>query len=226
MKHFYPIMLLCVFLLTGCWSNPFIDWSDHSNDMSKHPALGFITQYHTINNNIIIHKRNDIPHLTIDFSTFRDNLDTCVADHFKDKEYNQIKAKYGDTKEYWEWCDPNDIAYSESITSIEIITNNYWDSTHPAGSNINDLFDVKYATYKYYVDSGFDDSIFEGYNREVWEERCVAELKRDDMWFIHTSFQLICKHPHEGNEIHPISVTLELDTGRKQTYNLKVNYHI
>ncbi len=225
MRFIVYIVLHCAILLTGCWSNPFINWDEHSNDPNNKYRSGFIAQYHTINDKVIIHKRVNSSGYVIDFSTYRDNLDTFIADYFGGERYHQIKTKYGDTKDRWEWCDPNDIAYSESISSIDIITHNDWDTTHPAGSNINDIFDIRYATYKYYVDSGFDDTSFDSYSREVWEERRASELKEGDMWFIHTSFQLICKHKHDSNEIHPISVVLNLDSGREQIYNINVNYH-
>ena len=77
--------------------------------------------------------------------------------------FKELCAKYGDTG-YNRTTDDQTYAYPAScantIVRIDITSANDWDEQHPAGSLLNDLFDIEYRSFAKYVESGYDDSLF------------------------------------------------------------------
>ena len=139
------------------------------------------------------------------------------------ENYNDYMDKYGDKAGYMA-VDYLDNACAESIRGIDIISLQNWDEDHPAQSSLNDVFFVEYATYKYYVDSGFNDDEFSLTERESIESKLVSELQEDDMWFIHTNLSLICTSPPSDTQPRHLKISLMLDTGAVQTYKVNVKY--
>ena len=46
-------------------------------------------------------------------------------------------------------------AFAESVTGISIVSDDNWDSEHPSGTPLNDIFSVKYVTLYPYVQSHY-----------------------------------------------------------------------
>ena len=150
----YTVLYISILvLLTSCWeiAGLFVDWSPP--DIAEEPKAGFIYEYHHINDQTQISSQVDESTLTIKLFTTPGNRATIAANVEDGETYDKIKGKYGDTKSDWEVVNSEDIAYAESIRSIEITTQSAWDDDHPAGSSLNDIFDVKYGTYRHFVEA-------------------------------------------------------------------------
>lgn len=214
----YTVLYISILvLLTSCWeiAGLFVDWSPP--DIAEEPKAGFIYEYHHINDQTQISSQVDGSTLTIKLFTTPGNRATIAANVEDGETYDKIKGKYGDTKSDWEVVNSEDIAYAESIRSIEITTQSAWDDDHPAGSSLNDIFDVKYGTYRHFVDSGFTAE-----SRVVWEQKALAQLTESDMWFINTEFLLICDDCPDGNLLKRLYITITLDTDMVQTYDVLI----
>lgn len=140
--------------------------------------------------------------------------------------YQQMKEKYGDDR-IWDRISGRDMAFVESIVDIDISSVPEWNDDYTPQSSLDDIFEVEYATYKYYVESGFDPE-FKG---DLWgytwyetriERKRVSELEEDDMWFIYTDFRLICTTPPNTDRVRTLKIKLLLDTGEEQTFRVRV----
>ena len=92
--------------------------------------------------------------------------------------FKELCAKYGDTG-YNRTTDDQTYAYPAScantIVCIDITSANDWDEQHPAGSLLNDLFDIEYRSFAKYIESGYDDSLFTNNNDD---DQAAATRKR------------------------------------------------
>ena len=220
MKLLRLILLPVILLLSGCLIRPISEWPSPDE-----PCPGFISQYHYINKYIEIEAQNDESSITVRFYTIADDLETTATKVWwkNDDIYQMMKEKYGDDQT-WTYgsVSPYDHAFVESINAISIKSTPAWSEDYSATSSLNDIFEVEYATYKYFVESGFDED-FGGMRRWRTERKRVSELQEDDMWFIRTDFSLICTTPPGDERERYLKVTLSLDTGEEIMYRVKVN---
>ena len=61
------------------------------------------------------------------------------------------------------------------IEGLHITSDQDYDEQHPAGSLLNDLFDIEYRSFAKYVESGYDDSLFTNNNDD---DQAAATRKR------------------------------------------------
>lgn len=211
-------------LMTSCeLFNAFVDWSPP--EYQPQPCeKGFIQDYYHIDENVNIESEIIDERLVINFHV-KNDMSHAINTYLnvEGENYNDYMEKYGD-KAGFIAVDDLDNACAESIRGIDIISLQNWDEDHPAQSSLNDVFFVEYATYKYYVDSGFNDDEFSLTERESIESKLVSELQEDDMWFIHTNLSLICTSPPSDTQPRHLKISLMLDTGAVQTYKVNVKY--
>ena len=220
-RFIYTSIIVAVSLLsTSChW---LVSWAPPEFEPRKIVETGFIYNYFHIDENLNIECEALDDSVVIDFSAYRgDEYAVNVYLDTPGEIYTDYMEKYGDQVGFEE-TDMQDIACAESIKGIDIISLQEWNEDYPAQSSLNNIFEVEYATYKYFVESGFDEA-FDVEERERTERKRVSELQEDDMWFIHTDFCLICNTLPNDDRAHRLKITLSLDTGEEITYNVNVN---
>ena len=71
--------------------------------------------------------------------------------------FNELSKLYNDTSYNRYSTLPPRIAIGETIYKIRIETIDYFDISHPSGSDISDLIECQYISYYDYVQSGYQD---------------------------------------------------------------------
>ena len=140
-----------------------------------------------------------------------------------EERYYALCEKFGDIKPDGFTCSsynhlPYPIAYFEIVNTIAITSNADWNADHPAGTSLNDLFDITYHTYYPYVS-----------NRYVGEElttvtKPLTELQYAEMKLIRTFMNLDCSTLPTESERHTLTISFELDTDRTATYEVKLKF--
>ena len=75
-----------------------------------------------------------------------------------DEHYLEIARRNGDTcfyqETYWLWYMERD-AFAENFRSISMTSDADWDESHPAGTPLDDLFEVSVGAYGPYIRNGY-----------------------------------------------------------------------
>ena len=142
-----------------------------------------------------------------------------------EERYYALCEKFGDIKPDGFTCSsynhlPYPIAYFEIVNTIAITSNADWNADHPAGTSLNDLFDITYHTYYPYVS-----------NRYVGEElttvtKPLTELQYDEMKLIQLDISLMCSSLPTEFEHHTLTISFELDTDRTATYEVELDFSV
>lgn len=220
------IIIATSLLFTSCdLFYMFFDWSPVNPEPREQVDKGFIYDYFHIDEDIKIESEITENSLIINFSAY--SGDRCAVNKYLDvagENYADYMEKYGDQPGYkYDDIDYWDKACAESIRAIDIIPLTNWDEEHPRLVYLNDIFEVEYATYKYFVESGFNNEDFELKNRERTERKRVSELEENDMWFIHTDFRFICTTLPERYDSVKLRVKLYLDTKEEIEFDVEIN---
>lgn len=229
MKRFLytSIIVIASLMFTSCdLINFFVDWNPNVPDPNDHTKPGFICDYYHIDEDIIINSEITGNSLAISFSAYQPSKVVNRFLYIEGENAADYMEKYGDPTRLYEEIDIDysDMACAESIRSIDIIPLNNWDEEHPSLEGLNELFEVEYATYKYFVESGFNCEEFDIENRERIERKRVTELAEDDMWFINTDFKLICTTlPDFDDSAMQLRIKIYLDTDKELQFDVAIN---
>ena len=223
---YISIIIATSLLFTSCdLFYMFFDWSPENPEPREQVDKGFIYDYFHIDEDIKIESEITENSLIINFSAY--SGDRCAVNKYLDvagENYADYMEKYGDQVGFkYDDIDYWDKACAESIRAIDIIPLTNWDEEHPRLVDLNDIFEVEYATYKYFVESGFNNEEFETTNRERTERKRVSELEENDMWFIHTDFRLICTTLPSADSKAKLRIKLYLDTEEEIQFDVEIN---
>ena len=103
----------------------------------------------------------------------------------------------------------------EKICALTVTSSADWDSAHPAGASLNDLFDIDFYSIYPYIKRGFTGEVL------THQQKPLSELAEDDLWLCAADYEihlLSASLPVIGGT-HTIFVTLTLDTGEKIEYS-------
>lgn len=107
-------------------------------------------------------------------------------------------------------------ATSEVITGVEIVSDMAWDATHPAGTSLNDLFDITYYSFAPYIASGYDAEIFKltyGYTMALSDITAETLSALD----ANRTIKFFAPYPASG-DAGTLAVTVSLDSGETITF--------
>ncbi len=166
-----------------------------------------ILEYHLINGYLHIDQRATVSP-SIDMEGL--SIDIKMKGYYVDEDsQDECRAKYGDyIPNGWY---PNGYQYYacvESIQKVKITSSKDWDSDHPAGTDLGDLFYVTYITYV---------PFFEDYRIEPVTKR-VSELTMYDMWFVDINFSFTSAQVPEDIAEHSLTVGFSLDNQRTAVF--------
>ncbi|MBQ2993622.1 MAG: hypothetical protein IJE21_06955 [Alistipes sp.] len=103
----------------------------------------------------------------------------------------------------------------EKICALTVTSSADWDSAHPAGASLNDLFDIDFYSIYPYIKRGFTGDVL------TYQQKPLSELAEGDLWLCAADYEihlLSASLPVIGGT-HTIFVTLTLDTGEKIVYS-------
>lgn len=139
------------------------------------------------------------------------------------ERYYALCEKFGDIKPDGFTCYSNNFsdypfACFEIVNAISITSDSDWNADHPAGTSLNDLFDITYYTYYPYVS-----------NRYTGEElseitKPLTELQHAEMKLIQHFIYLVCATRPTDELRHTLTISFELDTDRTATYEVKLKF--
>ena len=161
MKRFYlGLLLISTFVLVGCskqtvtkvypsenyvirYQNPQSSYAAVYGSIDEYPVpsqsvVQFIINLRVTESTVNSH-RYDIIDRQTDATKFKE-----LAQKFNDTEYNKIN-----------YMSPPPMMYVQS-ESLNIVSDQDYDATHPAGSSLNDLFLVKYACVDHILQNNYD----------------------------------------------------------------------
>ena len=216
---------LCCMMLSGCDKKVWYEigtspgWIAEYYSISKYflgPQYGFKPRPASMN---IDNGKLNITNIT------RGTQYASAQNYIKsgDQKYYDLCVKYGDLKPggflYRALYDPKETdymgnyaaesAFAETISGIDITTAYFWDTEHPAGSSLNDIFDIKYATFYPFVQGGWSAK-----NPRTVVEKPLSELCEDDLKMVSTEGITLSTSvlPPYVEDCY-LTVTLTLDTG-------------
>lgn len=127
-----------------------------------------------------------------------------IAERNGDRSYNRYETIYQYSSRS---------CYIDNFKEVHIkCTNAAWDNLHPAGSSLDDLFEIEYSSYGEYVRKGYpvDFTPLQTYRKTL------LELTEDDMFMIFPDFHLYADNiPTSGKQ--EIQVTLVTTDGEEKT---------
>ncbi|MCQ2251484.1 MAG: hypothetical protein MJZ66_10305 [Bacteroidales bacterium] len=120
---------------------------------------------------------------TISYSELKDPANRWLANTEKGQEY----VKYYEDTTYSGWLSFTDLRYEVSampLNSINVTTNKDFDSEHPAGSSLNDIFTLEYASAYELIQSNYDPNL--NFNlTDKYQEIALSEFKASPLLFYH-----------------------------------------
>lgn len=168
---------------------------------------------------------------SIELSSSNPNRDIYVDSHsfvFGDnpllaERYYALCEKFGDIKSDGFVCyDPSYSIYPfacfEIINRVSVTSDNDWDTEHPAGSLLNDIFTITYYTHYPYIINGYTGE----HITEVTKP--LSELQDDEMKLIQYFIHLSCTMPSTAAQHHTLTVSFDLDTDRTATYYVELDF--
>lgn len=225
-------ILVCIsMLLCGCW--------EHWRNVGTSP--GWIAKYYTLGNN------SDRRNLGTQVEVSIDKLSIMISPDYQnalyasalnnndvDSKYYALCEKYGDIKSGGfllrraisngtralyvdKWCAA--CAIVEQIDNIEVTADICWDSGHPKGILLNDIFEIRYGTYYPFVQSGWslDEPL-------TFVTKPLDELQAGEMKLLYPSFSVYTtKLPELETVSYTLTVKLYYDTGENSLYKFAMS---
>lgn len=119
------------------------------------------------------------------------------------------------------------MALSDNLVSIEITSNADWDETHPAGTSLNDLFEITLNSFTEYMRNGYafressgqPDPVIRGARRII---KPVSELTPDELAIIQSDPSFAVRSTPTLAEEHTLTFTLTNTDGK--TYTLTTTF--
>ena len=161
MKRFYlGLLLISTFVLVGC-SNQTVT--------KVYPSENYVIRYQNPQSSYaaVYGSDNDDPNPSQTVEDFKINLrvteNTANCDRYDiiDRQtdatkFKELAQKFNDTKyNKINYMSPPPMMYVQS-ESLNIVSDQDYDATHPAGSSLNDLFLVKYACVDHILQNNYD----------------------------------------------------------------------
>lgn len=207
------IICLCI-ILSSCWRDPAIKLCKY-----------FLDAYVTIRNTPLLKWDAD------------DNRIRCILHKavylYGSDEYISIAEELGHTG--YEKVglktvggDPGRGYYAlyQTISAIEITSDNTWDETHEAGAPLADCFDISYVSFAEYMDSKYDDKKRKTVDTTITKP--LTELSENDLRIIRTYWNrdltlYVTSHPTLEKR-HNLSITFRIEDGSTCEGSIEVEF--
>lgn len=155
---------------------------------------------------------------TTDGSINENTLERAVFDSLADKHGDT--AYYGPlyqvpvTYEFWNYT-----ASSADIARIDIISSDDWDSEHPAGTLLNDMFSIRHVDFYGFIQKGYDKNY-----KFTYVEKPLVDMDVTDYYLILNSvtkpiFYLDSSSPADTDGIQHLVITIVMDDGTSYSLN-------
>lgn len=230
--HALIFIVVCIsMLLCGCW--------EHWRNVGTSP--GWIAKYYTLGNNSDSRNLGTQVEVTVDKLAITISPDypnalyaSALNDNDADSKYYALCEKYGDIKpggfllrlsvsdgtnrlfvDKWKGRD----ALVEQIDNIEVTADICWDSGHPKGILLNDIFEIRYGTYYPFVQSGWslDEPL-------TFVTKPLDELQAGEMKLLCPSLKMYTtKLPELETGSYTLTITLYYDTGKTSSYKFAMS---
>ncbi len=230
MKRFIVsiLILTCApLMLLSCWEHWRIEGI----------SPGWIAEYYSLGENLGNCNRGTCVGIDVDMLSIAISPDFLVGPDAvagNSAEYYALCEKYGDINpngfvlrraisngtmalyvDKW----PGEAAIAEQIDNIEMTADVRWDSEHPEGTLLNDIFELRYSTYYPFVQSGWslDEPL-------TYIAKPLDELQAGEMKLLSTRFYMhTAKLPELETESYTLTVKLYFDTGKTSTYKFAMS---
>lgn len=225
MKQIYlGLILICTFVFVGCSEKigdkfyPSENYVTRYQDpLSSYAAVyGSIDEYPVPSQSVVQFMIN----LRVTESTVNSQYYDIIIDRQTDAtKFKELAQKFNDT-EYNMIHDvvPPPVMYVQS-TSLNIVSDQDYDATHPAGSSLNDLFLVKYTCVDHILQNNYDMTPTEQQMElglAPWElMESVDEFNQRQptlVWFYFWFYPT--EHP-TGNKQHRFTITYKNVEGKE-----------
>ena len=106
---------------------------------------------------------------------------------------------------------PDIIAYTPDIVSIDVLCEDDFDASHPAGSSLNDYIKIAYGHAGDYIASGYKDPPYPDLRRQ---KRQLSEITPEDLKVLLYAELLFVTEP-EKTGIHSLKIVLKTADGKE-----------
>ena len=161
MKRIYlGLILICTFVFVGCSEKigdkfyPSENYVTRYQDpLSSYAAVyGSIDEYPVPSQSVVQFMIN----LRVTESTVNSHRYDIIDRQTDATKFKELAQKFNDTKyNKINYMSPPPMMYVQS-ESLNIVSDQDYDATHPAGSSLNDLFLVKYACVEHFLQNNYD----------------------------------------------------------------------
>lgn len=149
----------------------------------------YILAYYEIGNGTGLLFRTSAENGTVYFRVVKSGYENRLADARSmgganyDKEdavlFDSLRVSYGDTgypdpyktPGYIDGTPLDPAAFTETFVDISIVSDTDWGDDYPAGTVLNDLFDIDIASFAPYIESGYDPAF------EIGREESLSPFK-------------------------------------------------
>lgn len=172
-------------------------------------------------------------------------------------EYDSLSALYGDTaynkeiivekdvfdSNYAKIFDVLHCANYERAISIDVTANSDWNGEHPAGSSLNDIVFLKTITQKFYIQSGYDESLYPELGRwmeggeykfkywyefdQNWQIMRLSEMTEENYYLtlLYWSYLIFDSMPENLDKEYSINVTVTFSNGLQFSDDLTICFN-
>lgn len=183
-------------------------------------------QHHDSNGYCYYYDTDDI-FISCEYDQYLENTGCaqCISTGRKKEIFDSLARKHHDTSYYGlihakECCDRFDGNYgfvnnasAADMVSITVISNEDWDSSHPAGASLNDIILYKASTIEPFILSGYDDRI----SKNAKIEKRLSEMTPADFClnlYNGNWFTLNFLSRPDGPTKRYVRVTIDMDDGQ------------
>lgn len=115
----------------------------------------------------------------------------------------------------------------QDCLSIDILSDGDWDENHPAGTSLNDIVALQTKSYRQYIRSGYDDTLFPDKDKSVFQDMLLSEMTPQDYELtmsIDDKFFLKFKSRPTLDKEHMLTITFAFDDGRKRICGCRMDF--
>ena len=110
---------------------------------------------------------------------------------------------------------PGIIAYTPDIVSIDVLCEDDFDSSHPAGSSLNDYIKIKYRSVWSYIAAGYTGP--DPYPELRVKTRQLSEITPEDMRILLVGPELHFVTKPEKPGVHSLKIVMKMSDGKEHS---------
>lgn len=178
----------------------------------------FFVPRENIENLACVHSLREKKEYDYDISCKRDTPEVfdSLRNHIGD--INCPEQYCPDLSQYTTCSQPSAIV--DKIVSVVITSDKDWDETHPAGSSLNDIVKVRFASHYPFISSGYEpqyciyDGMYEPTNTQIVD---VSELEYNDLYLLDPNVSLKF-YFNVPEHIHSCTLSFKFFTEEQQEF--------